>query len=71
MPDEPKTYKQAVSSVTGRAVTPEYATANPLITYRRTVTVKPRRDIGSVNLPEEDALEDELTAEPMMPPDSI
>ncbi len=61
MPDEPQTYYQFVSAVTGQTVTSEFAAENPQTTYRRTVIVK--REV--VELPEQD----ELIAEPMMPPD--
>lgn len=37
-----KTYKQAVSSVTGKFVSKQYALENPDTTYFKTVKVQPR-----------------------------
>ncbi len=64
MSNEPETYYQFVSAVTGRTVSPEFAADNLDTTYKRTVHVK--REV--VELPE---VEDELIAEPMMPPDDL
>jgi hypothetical protein len=62
------TYKQPVSSITGRVVTKEYADAHPNETYWRTVHVRPRTEVMEMEL--EDTLQGEdISAEPMMPPE--